>query len=90
MPDIRWYDLRSTYCTLLLKNDFSPKAVSVLMGHAKEIITVDVYGDNHGIIVDGVPELEAFIKEVLPEEAPDGMNDLSDIVIDVSEYLSDG
>jgi hypothetical protein len=37
-----------------------------------------------------VPELEAFIKEVLPEEAPDGINDLSDIVIDVSEYLSDG
>ena len=33
LPDIRWHDLRSTYCTLLLKNGFSPKAVSKLMGH---------------------------------------------------------
>ena len=41
LPDIRWHDLRSTYCTLLLKNNYSPKAVSKLMGHAKEIITMD-------------------------------------------------
>ncbi len=32
LPDIRWHDLRSTYCTLLLKSDFNPKAVSKLMG----------------------------------------------------------
>ena len=25
LPDIRWHDLKSTYCTLLLKNDFNPK-----------------------------------------------------------------
>ncbi len=31
LPDIRWHDLRSTYCTLLLKQDFNPKAVSKLM-----------------------------------------------------------
>ena len=48
LPEIRWHDLRSTFCTLLLKNDFNPKAVSKLMGHAKEIITMDVYGDNRG------------------------------------------
>ena len=36
LPDIRWHDLRSTFCTLLLKNNFNPKAVSKLMGHAKE------------------------------------------------------
>lgn len=45
LPDIRWHDLRATYCTILLKNDFNPKAVSKMMGHAKEIITIDVYGD---------------------------------------------
>ena len=50
LPDIRWHDLRSTFCTILLKNDFNPKAVSKLMGHAKELITIDVYGDNKGII----------------------------------------
>ena len=25
LPDIRWHDLRSTYCTLLLKETFNPK-----------------------------------------------------------------
>jgi len=44
----------SIYCTLLLKESFNPKAVSKLMGHAKEIITMDVYADNRGIITDAV------------------------------------
>ena len=68
IPDIRWHDLRATYCTILLKNDFNPKAVSKLMGHAKEIITIDVYGDNREIIEDCLENLEPFIDEVLPEE----------------------
>ena len=68
MPDIRWHDLRATYCTILLKNDFNPKAVSKLMGHAKEIITIDVYGDKQEIIEDCLEALEPFIDEVLPEE----------------------
>ena len=25
LPEIRWHDLRSTFCTLLLKHDFNPK-----------------------------------------------------------------
>ena len=28
LPDIRWHDLRSSFCTILLKNNFSPKVVS--------------------------------------------------------------
>lgn len=64
--DIRWYDLRSTYCTLLLKEEFNPKAVSKLMGYAKELITIDVYADNREIIADGVPEIEAYMEMVLP------------------------
>ena len=68
LPDIRWHDLRATYCTILLKNDFNPKAVSKLMGHAKEIITIDVYGDNQEIIEDCLEVLEPFIDEVMPEE----------------------
>lgn len=66
LPDIRWYDLRSTYCTLLLKEEFNPKAVSKLMGYAKELITMDVYADNREIIADGVPEIEAYMEMVLP------------------------
>ena len=69
LPDIRWHDLRSTYCTLLLKEEFNPKAVSKLMGHAKELITIDVYADNKGIIADGVPEIVVDVTEFLSETA---------------------
>ena len=68
MLNIVWHDLRTTFCTLLLKNDYSPKAVSKIMGHAKEIITLDVYTDNAQIVADGVAELQPFIDDVLPEE----------------------
>ena len=38
------------------------------MGHAKEIITIDVYGDKTELIGDCLDVLEPFISEVLPEE----------------------
>jgi len=89
LPDIRWHDLRSTFCTILLKNDFNPKAVSKLMGHAKELITMDVYGDNRGIIADCVDELQPFINEVLPD--PDEEMELAteniDVMISAEDYL---
>ena len=89
LPDIRWHDLRSTFCTLLLKNNFNPKAVSKLMGHAKELITMDVYGDNKGIIADCVNELQPFIDEVMPEQEAEDKADaeIIDIVIPVEEYF---
>ncbi len=89
LPDIRWHDLRSTYCTLLLKEEFNPKAVSKLMGHAKELITMDVYADNREIIADGVPEIEEYMKMVLPnmEENELFKNELLEIVVDVTEFL---
>ncbi len=90
LPDIRWHDLRSTFCTLLLKNDFSSKAVSKLMGHAKEIITMDVYGDNRNIIADCIDELQPFIDEVIPEDTADIgiLTDARDILIDTELFLS--
>lgn len=89
LPDIRWHDLRSTYCTLLLKEEFNPKAVSKLMGHAKELITMDVYADNREIIADEVPEIEEYMKMVLPnmEENELFKNELLEIVVDVTEFL---
>ena len=59
------------------------------MGHAKEIITMDVYADNKGIIADGVPEIELYMKEVLPnlEEIERFKEELLEIVVDVTEYL---
>ena len=91
LPDIRWHDLRSTYCTLLLKESFSPKAVSKLLGHAKELITINVYGDNQNIIADGVPEIEAYMKEVLPDLEAEKLfkEELLEIVPDVSQFLPD-
>ncbi len=61
------------------------------MGHAKEIITMDVYGDNKGIIEDCIPEIAGFIDEVLPEEQADETfrKELLEIVIDTSEYLGE-
>ena len=90
LPNIRWHDLRSTFCTLLLKNDFNPKAVSKLMGHAKELITMDVYGDNRGILADCVDELQPFIEEVLPNEEQDNtfVTESIDVVINAKSYLS--
>jgi integrase len=90
LPDIRWHDLRSTYCTLLLKNDFSPKAVSDLMGHAKELVTIDVYGDNRRIIPEEIPELISYMQDVMPKKIDERSieGNVLDIVIDVNEYLS--
>ncbi|MCD8120875.1 MAG: site-specific integrase [Clostridiales bacterium] len=89
LPNIRWHDLRSTFCTILLKNDFNPKAVSKLMGHAKELITMDVYGDKRGIIADCVDELQPFIDEVLPHEDDDEdlMTENIDVVTRPEDYL---
>lgn len=89
LPDIRWHDLRSTFCTLLLKSDFNPKAVSKLMGHAKELITLDVYGDNSSIIPEEIPELLSYMEDVLPKKKAGQSMESStlDIVIDVGKYL---
>ena len=50
------------------RRHFGSLAVSKLMGHAKETITMDVYGDNRGIIADCADEIQPFIDEVLPTE----------------------
>ena len=81
LPDIRFHDLRATYSTVLLKNDFSSKAISKLMGHATDIITVDIYGDNEEIIADCVDELNSFIEEVRPNKDGDKNGDNSDILV---------
>jgi hypothetical protein len=59
------------------------------MGHAKELITLDVYGDNRGLIADGVPEIEAYIEEVIPKKSQEESfkEELLNIVIDTREYF---
>lgn len=65
LPNIRFHDLRHTYSTLLVMNNYDLKAVSQLMGHATEIITVDRYTDMNSIIVDCLEELEPYIESVI-------------------------
>lgn len=81
------HDLRASYTTLLIRNDFTPKAVSKLLGHAKEIITVDTYTNKKELIIDGVLELQSFIDEVIPANEAKLKEELLDVVIDTAEYI---
>ena len=85
MPNIRWHDLRATYCTILLKNKFNPKVISNLMGHSKEIITVDVYGDNKQIAADTTEEILEFLEEDIFDYNNDVKEPLLDIYIDIKD-----
>ena len=75
-----FHQLRNTYATILLKNSFNSKGVSHLLGHAKEIISVDVYGDTQEIIEDCLDVLEPFIEEVIPKERKDQYYDYSEVI----------
>ena len=42
------------------------------MGHARELITMDAYGDNGNIIDEEIPpKLLSYMEEVLPEKNKD-------------------
>ena len=59
------------------------------MGHAKELITVDVYGDNQNIIPEEIPELTSYIDDVLPKKTDESSMELEvlDTVMEVELYL---
>lgn len=66
--DMRWHDLRHTYSTILLKNDFNVKAIAKQLGHSKEIITADIYGDTQEIIEDCLDVLEPYISKMIEKD----------------------
>ena len=68
LPKIWFHDLRHTYTTLLLVNNYDLKAISELLGHASTIITSNVYFDKNKIIVDCTEELNGYINRVKPRE----------------------
>ena len=49
------------------------------MGHSKEIISVDVYGDTAQIIEDCLYALEPYIEEVIPKERENQYFDYSEM-----------
>lgn len=68
MPDFAFHKLRTTYTTILIKNDFSMKAVSNLLGHSSTMITFENYTDKNEIIQDCLEDLEPFIERVIETE----------------------
>lgn len=82
LPDLPFHKLRTTYTTILAKNDFSMKAISVLLGHSSTMITFENYTDKNEIIQDCLEELEPFIDSVIGTEENE-MIDCRDIETDI-------
>lgn len=65
-----------------------------LMKYAKEIITMDVYGDNDNIIPEEMPEFLAYMDEVMPNRAGDSSENkvedvtIEDVIIELDEFLN--
>lgn len=58
------------------------------MGHARELITMDVYGDNGNIIAEEIPpELLSYIEEVLAEKKKDNIENVLDTLINVEKNI---
>ena len=73
-----------------MKNDFSPQAVSKLMRHAKERITVDVYEDTSKIIQDCLEEVEPFIEEITQDIKPENTEYAEvDYIDSLDEYIKE-
>jgi integrase len=87
LPDIRWHDLRATYATILMKNNFSLKAISKRMGHSRLIITADIYGDKKEIVRDCTNNLIPFLQDVLPRKKDTNMKDLTKEGIEVNRLI---
>lgn len=87
LPDIKFHKLRSTYTTILLKNNFNIKEIANLLGHSKEIISADIYGDTQEIIEDCLYAIEPFIEDVIQEKRGEKYFDYSDM--NEMEFLVD-
>lgn len=90
LPDIKFHKLRSTYTTILLKNNFNIKEIANLLGHSKEIISADVYGDTQEIIEDCLYAIEPFIEDVIKEtrcEKYFDYSDMNEMQFLVDEYI---
>lgn len=90
LPDIRFHDLRATYCTILVKENFNLKAISKMMGHASEIISIDVYTDNAQIVTDCLDELEPFIDSIKPKmEEKSKVKIIDNNVLEMDGFIED-
>ncbi len=84
LPKIRFHDLRHTFATLLLSNNYGLKAVSTLLGHASTIITSNVYFDKNDIVIDCSENLNNYVNRIKPVE----INDVPFIDIDINKICN--
>lgn len=89
LPNIKFYDLRHTYATLLAKAGFSVKAISTLLGHSTEIVTADVYIDTQTVIYDCLEILEPYIESVIPPQQDHIVYDYTNIDVDLDSYYDE-
>ena len=62
------------------------------MGHAKQIITADVYGDKKMIINDCIDKLNPFLEDVLTKEdftLRDYSNETEEIAISMEDLIEE-
>lgn len=83
LPDLAFHKLRTTYTTILAKNDFSMKAISQLLGHSSTMITFENYTDKNEIIQDCLEYLEPFIEKIVESEEQTNIIDCTNIETDV-------
>ena len=59
------------------------------MGHAKELVTMDVYADNANIIPEEIPVQLSYMDEVMPDKSGNGDSEsnIQDIMIDMDAYV---
>lgn len=81
LPSIGFHDLRHTYATLLLINNYDVKAISQLLGHASTIITSNVYFDKNKVVIDCVEEMKDYIERVRPKDEIDKTN-MNEIILE--------
>jgi len=90
LPYIRFHDLRHTYTTLLLMNNYNLKAVSQILGHASTIITANTYFDKNKFAVDCNEELNNYASLVISEDEMCNQNVISDLDMNlvIDEYIN--
>lgn len=81
VPDLPFHKLRTTYTTILAKNNFSMKAISQMLGHSSEMITFENYTDKNEIIQDCLTELEPYILKLIEDD--------DEIVVDCTDIETD-
>ena len=82
LPDLPFHKLRTTYTTILAKNDFSMKAISNLLGHSSTMITFEKYTDKNEIIQDCLEYMEPLIESVITSRK-NALIDCTDVENDI-------